>query len=156
MDKEYSYSTASLDAVLDELRRTRELQSARIANLQNRAGLLIGSSGIAAGLVSSVATDGWWIAPIGAFVASALFGVVAIFPRTGLVVHPGRVLESANGLLSIQVKTTIAAGIVSEYLVQERKLAWPAIFLRMSAVVFVIAIVLILAVALGGSPTVRP
>lgn len=142
-----SYSSDALDVVLDEVRRTRSLQSARIDSLRSRAGVQIGASGIAAGLLSSLADSPLWLIPVGMFLAAAVFGTLSILPRTGMTVQPNLVLEQAEGQSALQVKANVIAGIISEYRLQEDKLTWPAVATRIGTALFVLGIVSVALVA---------
>lgn len=143
-----TYSSDALDVVLDEVRRVRDLQSTRIDSLRNRAGIQIGASGIAAGLLSSMADSPLWLVPVGAFLIAAICGVLSILPGKGQSVDPLKVYRQADDKDAVQVKANVIAGIISEYQVQENKLGWPAVATRIGTGFFVLGIALIAAVAI--------
>lgn len=145
------FSSETLNVVLEEVSRARSLQSQRINNLQSRAGVLVGASGLAAGLISSLSTNLWLIAPMVALFLSALLGILAIAPRSGYGVDPRRVFVDANGKPSREATANVISGIVSEYELQESKLEWPAVFLKAGTLILVCAIGLLVVAALGGT-----
>ena len=101
-----TYSSDALDVVLDEVRRVRDLQSTRIDSLRNRAGIQIGASGIAAGLLSSMADSPLWLVPVGAFLIAAICGVLSILPGKGQSVDPLKVYRQADDKDAVQSKRT--------------------------------------------------
>lgn len=143
-----AYSSDALDVLLDEVRRDRDLQSTRIDSLRNRAGIQIGASGIAAGLVASIADNALWLWPIGAFLLAAVFGVLTIMPRSGHMVEPLALFEQAEGERAIQVKANVITAVLSEFQLQESMLRWPAITTRIGTALFLIGIALVALVAI--------
>lgn len=147
----------TLDTALDELTRLRDIQTGRVSNMQNRAGVLTGASAVAAGLVSAAADSPWWILPIALFAIAAVIGTSVFFPSSGGAIQPNAVVELASGISPAQLKHAIATGIVTEYKEQEDANKRHAGWLRLGLVVLIFAIASISVLAsVRGIPDVSP
>jgi MFS family permease len=140
------YNSDSLDVVLDEVRRARELQSSRMGALRSRAGVLISASGLAAGLVSSVSANGWWLLPLCAFGVAAVLGTLSLVSASAYVVSPRLSFDLAEGTGPTQVKVNTITGIISEFETQEKKSQWQAVFGLLGVSIFLLAVVLLVVV----------
>lgn len=138
-----SYSAAALDVALAEASRARSTQSARIAAMRSRAGILIGSSGIAAGLISAVAENSMFLLPIVAFLLAALMGVLSIAPGPSRSNTPATVLEQAEGRTGLQMRLWVLGILSGETAAEELRMKWPARFDRIGTWTFVVAIALV-------------
>lgn len=153
---EATISHRAADVVLAEVRRARDLQSARIGNLRSTASVQIGAAGIAAGLASAAADNPWWLIPLGLLAMAVLAGVATIATRSSDLVNPRGVLEQAIGEDALQVKVDAIDGVIGEYEYVEAQFKWPARISRMGTVLFVLGIVCLAAVAGYGAAVAEP
>jgi hypothetical protein len=141
------YSSPALDVAIAEATRARDTLSARIAALRSRSGILIGASGIAAGLISTTATNGFYALPIAAFLLAAILGVLAIAPGPSDANSAAMVASKVEGKTAFAMKRWVLEMIASEAAAEEKRMTWPAKFDRLGTWTFVLAIVLVLVVS---------
>jgi hypothetical protein len=145
------YSKSGLAVALVEAQRGRAQQSARIASLQNRAGILIGSSGLAAGLTASAADNAWWVVAIGFFLVAATFGMLSIRPVSGKASNPPAILDLAEGKTGFDMQLEMLGLIASEYVLEEDRVKWPARFAKIATSAFLAAILTLFAIVCAAS-----
>jgi hypothetical protein len=155
------YSVKTLDVVLHETERARQLQTTRVANMHSRASVLLGASGIAAGLVTTVATSVFWIIPLALFAIAALFGLLVLLPSNQRLSGPRSLLNASIGLQSRQVIFEIVDAIAIEFEDLERRLKSLLWFARLGFISFAVAVLSIVAVSsisivVGSPPTPLP
>lgn len=149
-----TYSSDALDVVLAEVRRTRDLQSSRLSNLRSTAGILVGASGVAAGLLGAAAANPLWLIPIACYLVAAVLGLAVIWPTSAQHVQPTRTFQQSESKGATQVKVNVVAGIVAEYNTQEERVELRAGFITWGAVFFVLGIasIVVLAIIQGVAP----
>lgn len=104
---------------------------------------MIGSSGIAAGLISAVADNSVFLWPVIAFLLAALMGVMSIAPGPGRANTPATVLERAEGRTGLEMRLWVLGILAGEAAAEELRMKWPARFDRFGTWTFVLAIALV-------------
>lgn len=133
------YTTETLLLVHEEVVRGLEAQLQRVAHMQTRAGLLVGSSSVAAALVGSAANSLWWTVPIGLYLIAAVLGVAAVAPGTGSVVNPRKIAEAAGNLDPLNVRHEILKSTVREFEAYTTTLSRQRLWVTAGFIVFIIA-----------------
>jgi hypothetical protein len=139
-----NYSSAALDVAIAEATRARSTLSDRISALRSRSGILIGASGIAAGLISATSTNPLYALPIAAFLLAAILGVLSIAPGASNANTAATVASRVEGKTAFDMKRWVLEKIASEAAAEEKRMKYPVIFDRIGTWTFVAAIVLVL------------
>ncbi|GLK17336.1 hypothetical protein GCM10017602_18180 [Herbiconiux flava] len=109
------YGEETLQLLHEEVVRCRDAQLQSVAQMQTRAGLLVGSASIAAALVGVAADSSWWTTVIALFLIAALLGLAAAAPTTGFIVQPRKAFEIAAGQDFLPARHVVVANIIKEY-----------------------------------------